>query len=83
MRRVGEKPPKPVSLNKNNKYQMKSIQKKRILKNKTQFLIKQINYPEHQNTQKPPEYLEKYDKLLKEFRIYLERVKIVKRTLRY
>ncbi len=40
IRRADEKPPEPVSLNKNNRYQIKSIRKERILKNKTQFLIK-------------------------------------------
>ena len=31
----------------------------------------------------PPEYLEKCDKLLEEFRIYLERVETAKQTLRH
>ncbi len=47
MQRINEETPRPISLNKNNKYQVESIRKKRILKNKTQFLIKQINYPKH------------------------------------
>ncbi len=34
MRRAGEKPPGPVSLNKDNKYQMESIRKERVLKSK-------------------------------------------------
>ena len=50
IRRTDEEPPRPVSLNKNNKYQIKSIRKERILKNKTQFLIKWVNYPKYQNT---------------------------------
>ena len=40
MRRAGEKPPEPISLNKNNKYQIESIRKERVLKDKIQFLIK-------------------------------------------
>ncbi len=34
IRRAGEKPPKLISLNKNNRYQIESIRKKHILKNK-------------------------------------------------
>ena len=40
IRRAGEEPPGSISLNKNNKYPMESIQKERVLKSKTQFLIK-------------------------------------------
>src|SRR6266498_2973028 len=81
IRRAGEEPPKPVSLNKNDRYQVESIRKERILKDKTQFLIKWVDYPEHQNTWEHPEHLEECDDLLEEFRIRLERVKTVKRTL--
>ncbi len=35
IRRAGEEPPKLISLNKNNRYQVKRIRKKRVLKNKT------------------------------------------------
>jgi len=40
IRRTGEEPPRLIFFNKNNKYQVESIRKERILKNKTQFLIK-------------------------------------------
>ncbi len=40
IRRASEEPSKSISLNKNNRYQVKSIRKERILKDKTQFLIK-------------------------------------------
>ncbi len=50
MRRAGEESPGLISLNKNDRYQVESIRKERILKGKTQFLIKWIGYPEHQNT---------------------------------
>jgi len=40
MRKVDEEPSELISLNKDNKYQMESIRKERILKDKTQFLIK-------------------------------------------
>jgi len=40
IRRVGEKPSRLVSLNKDDRYQVESIRKERILKSKTQFLIK-------------------------------------------
>ncbi len=83
MRRAGEEPPKPISLNKDDRYQVENIRKERVLKGKTQFLIKWVGYPEHQNTQEPPEHLKEYDKFLKKFRIRLERVKTTKRTLRY
>ncbi len=83
MRRAGEEPSEPISLNKNNRYQVEGIRKKYILKNKIQFLIKQINYSEYQNTQEPPKYLEKCDELLEEFRIRLKRVEIAKRTFEH
>jgi len=40
MRRVGEEPPRSIFFNKNNRYQVESIRKERVLKNKIQFLIK-------------------------------------------
>ena len=40
MRRTNEEPPKPISLNKDDRYQVENIRKERILKDKTQFLIK-------------------------------------------
>ncbi len=40
IRRAGEKPPRLVSLNENNRYQVESIRKERVLKDKIQFLIK-------------------------------------------
>jgi len=83
MRRIDEEPPGLVSLNKDDRYQVESIRKKCILKDKTQFLIKWINYFKHQNTWEPFKYLKEYDKLLEEFRIYLKRVKTAKRTLGY
>src|SRR6266536_3780760 len=83
MRRVSEKPPGLVSLNEDNKYQVESIRKERVLKDKIQFLIKWVGYLKHQNTWEPPEHLEKYDELLKEFRMCLKRVKTAKRTLGY
>ncbi len=81
MRRVGEESSGLVFFNKDDRYQVENIRKERVLKDKTQFLIKWVNYPEYQNTWEPPEYLEEYDKLLEEFRIRLERVKTAKRTL--
>ena len=81
MRRAGEEPSGSISLDKDDRYQMESIRKERVLKDKTQFLIKQVSYPEHQNTQEPPEYLEECDKFLEEFRMRLKRVEIAKRTL--
>ncbi len=39
-RRADEEPPEPISLNKDNKYQIESIRKERVLKGKIQFLIK-------------------------------------------
>ncbi len=83
MRRIGEESFKLVSLNKNDRYQIENIRKERVLKDKTQFLIKWVNYPEHQNTQESSEYLKECDKLLEKFRIRLERVKTAKRTLRH
>ncbi len=62
---------------------MESIRKIYILKGKTQFLIKWVNYSKYQNTWESPEYLEKYDKFLEEFRMRLERVKTAKRTLKH
>ena len=47
MRRAGEKPLGPVSLNKNDRYQVESIRKERVLKDKTQFLIKWVGYSEY------------------------------------
>ncbi len=35
MRKAGEKPPKLISLNKNDRYQIENIRKKRVLKDKT------------------------------------------------
>ncbi len=63
MRRAGEEPPELISFNKNDRYQVESIRKERILKDKIQFLIKQVNYPEHQNTWEPPEHLKECDEL--------------------
>ena len=40
MRRAGEEPPELISFNKNDRYQVESIRKERILKDKIQFLIK-------------------------------------------
>ncbi len=80
-RRAGEESPGLVSLNKNNRYQVENIRKERILKNKTQFLIKWIGYFKHQNTWEPPEYLKECDELLEKFRIHLKRVETAKRTL--
>jgi hypothetical protein len=39
-RKKGEKPPRPVDLDKENKFQVKSIRKKRDSKKNLQFLIK-------------------------------------------
>ncbi len=35
IRRTDEEPPKPISLNKNNRYQVENIRKERVLKDKT------------------------------------------------
>ncbi len=82
-RRAGEEPPGLVSLDKNDRYQVENIRKERVLKGKIQFLIKWVDYLKYQNTWEPPEHLEEYDELLKEFRIRLERVETAKRTLGY
>ncbi len=83
IRRVGEEPSRSVSLNEDDRYQVESIRKERVLKGKIQFLIKWVSYPEHQNTWEFLEYLEECDKLLEEFRIYLERVETAKQMFRH
>ena len=40
MRRIGEESPGLISLNKDDRYQIESIRKERVLKGKIQFLIK-------------------------------------------
>ena len=81
MRRVGEEPSRLIFFNKDDRYQVESIRKEYILKDKIQFLIKWVNYPKHRNTWEPLKYLKKCDELLEEFRIYLERVETAKQTL--
>ena len=83
IRRAGEEPPGSVSLDEDNRYQMESIRKERVLKGKTQFLIKWVGYSEYQNTWEPPEYLEECNKFLEEFYMRLKRVETAKRTLGY
>ena len=39
-RKKGEKPPRSVNLNKENRFLVKSIRKERVLNKETQFLIK-------------------------------------------
>ena len=49
-RKKGEKPPKPVDLDKKNRFQIKSIRKERGSKKNPQFLVKWQGYPKHNNT---------------------------------
>ena len=81
MRRAGEKSPGLVFLNEDDRYQIESIRKERVLKGKIQFLIKWVGYSEYQNIWESPKHLEECDKLLEKFRIYLKRVETAKRTL--
>jgi hypothetical protein len=48
-RREGEEPPRPVNLDKEDRFQIKSIQKERGSKENPQFLVKWQGYPEHDN----------------------------------
>ncbi len=83
MRRAGEESPRLVFFDEDDRYQVESIRKERVLKGKIQFLIKWVGYLEYQNTQEPPEYLEECDEFLKKFRMCLERVETAKRTFVY
>jgi hypothetical protein len=80
-RKKGEKPPKPVDLDKKDRFQIKSIRKERDSKKNPQFLIKWQDYSEHDNTWKSLDYLNDCKNLIKEFRIRNERVKHAKHSL--
>ncbi len=47
MRRAGEEPSRLVSFNEDDRYQIESIRKERVLKGKIQFLIKWVGYSEY------------------------------------
>ena len=80
-RKKGEKPPGPVNLNEKNRFLVESIRKERVSNGETQFLIKWLRYPEHENTWEPLEYLDDYEDLVEKFRMRNERVKHAKRLL--
>jgi hypothetical protein len=80
-RKEGEEPLKSVDLDKENRFQVKSIRKKRDSKKNPQFLIKWQDYPEHDNTWEPLNHLDDCKDLIEEFRIRNERVKHAKYSL--
>jgi hypothetical protein len=49
-RKKGEEPLKLVNLNEKNKFLVESIRKERVSNKETQFLVKWLGYPEHENT---------------------------------
>jgi hypothetical protein len=49
-RKKDEKPPKPVNLDKKDKFQIENIRKERGSKENPQFLVKWQGYPEYNNT---------------------------------
>jgi Chromo (CHRromatin Organisation MOdifier) domain len=81
LRKEGEEPPKPVNLDKKDRFQVESIRKKRDSKENLQFLIKWQGYPEHNNTWESLDYLNDCKDLIKEFRMRNERVKYAKYSL--
>jgi hypothetical protein len=80
-RRKGEKPPRPIDLDKKNRFQIKSIRKKRDSKENLQFLIKWQGYLEYNNIWKPLDYLDDCKDFIEEFRMRNERVKYAKHSL--
>jgi hypothetical protein len=80
-RKEGEESPGPIDLDKENRFQIKSIRKERGSKENPQFLIKWQGYPKHNNTWEPLNYLNDCKDLIKEFRMRNERVKHAKHSL--
>jgi hypothetical protein len=80
-RREGEKPFRPIDLDKKNRFQVKNIRKERGSKKNPQFLIKWQGYPKHNNIWKSLDYLNDYKDLIKKFRMRNERVKHAKYSL--
>jgi hypothetical protein len=79
-RKEGEDP-RPVNFDKENRFQIESIRKKRDSKENSQFLIKWQGYLKHDNTWEPFDYLNDYKDLIKEFRMRNKRVKHAKHSL--
>ena len=80
-RRKGEEPPGPVDLDEEDRFLVESIRKERVSNGETQFLVKWLGYPEHENTWEPLKHLDDCEDLVEEFRMRNERVKHVKRSL--
>jgi hypothetical protein len=80
-RKKGEESFKPIDLDKEDRFQVKSIRKERDLKENSQFLIKWQGYPEHDNTWEPLDYLDDCKDFIKEFRMRNERVKHARHLL--
>jgi hypothetical protein len=80
-RKKGEESPGPINLDEEDRFLVESIRKKRVSKGESQFLIKWLGYPEHENTWEPLNYLNECEDLIEKFRMRNERVKHVKRSL--
>jgi hypothetical protein len=80
-RRKGEEPPGPVDLDEEDRFLIESIRKERVSNGETQFLVKWLKYPEHENTWEPLKHLNDYENLVEKFRMRNERVKHAKRLL--
>jgi hypothetical protein len=80
-RKEGEKPFRPVDLDKKDRFQIKNIRKERDSKENPQFLIKWQGYLKHDNTWEPFDHLNDYKNLIKEFRMRNERVKHARYSL--
>ncbi|CAG8622037.1 7437_t:CDS:2 [Paraglomus occultum] len=66
-----EAPPQPIIIPESNeaKYEVEQILDKRLIRNKTQYLVKWLCYPLHDATWEPVENLKNAPKKLKEFEL--------------
>jgi hypothetical protein len=80
-RKKSEEPPEPVNLDIKKKFLVKSIRKERVSNKETQFLVKWLGYPEHENIWEPLKHLDDCEYLVEKFRMRNERVKHAKRSL--
>jgi hypothetical protein len=53
VRRAGEEPPGPISIDEDNRFLIDRLLNERISKKKIKYLVKWVGYPDHDNTWKP------------------------------
>jgi hypothetical protein len=69
VRRIGEKPSNPISIDKNDKFLVNRLLDERISKGKIEYLVKWIEYSNHNNIWKSLQNLDNCEIAIHDYRI--------------